>query len=60
LRAEVCTGDADPPDPWRNEAALAAFDEVAPTAMDDGDVIEQYRWALLTAGDHGLDEVYPG
>jgi caspase domain-containing protein/AAA domain-containing protein len=43
---------------FAGEAALAAFDEVAPTALDDGD-IEQYRWALLTARDHGLDEVYP-
>ncbi len=45
---------------FASEAALTAFDEVAPTAIDDGGAIERYRWALLTARDHGLDEVYPG
>ena len=45
---------------FATEAALAAFDEVAPSALGDDAAIEQYRWALLMARDHDLDEVYPG
>jgi hypothetical protein len=43
---------------FATEAALAAFDEVAPMVIDDEGIIQQYRTALVDARVHGIDGLY--